>query len=104
MNTIKEIVRDHYKYRRQLMKLAKSDIIKTYKGSALGWSWAIIKPAITLFVYWFAFSVGLKATNNINGYPFFIWLLVGMVPWFYMRDMIIGGAGALRSIHIWSLK
>lgn len=96
MNTIKEIVRDHYKYRRQLMKLAKSDIIKTYKGSALGWSWAIIKPAITLFVYWFAFSVGLKATNNINGYPFFIWLLVGMVPWFYMRDMIIGGAGALR--------
>ena len=51
MNTIKEIIKDHYDYRKQLFKLAKTEIIKTYKGAALGWSWAIIRPAIQIFVF-----------------------------------------------------
>ena len=52
-----EIIKDHIAYRKQIKKLAKADLIRTYRGAALGWSWAIIKPAVTIFVYWFAFSV-----------------------------------------------
>ncbi|MEE0514438.1 MAG: ABC transporter permease [Emergencia sp.] len=96
MNTFKEIIRDHYEYRKQLVKLAKSDITKTYKGAALGWSWAVIRPAITIFVFWFAFTVGLRSGKPVEGYPFFLWLIAGMIPWFYMRDMLTGGARSLR--------
>ena len=39
METLKEILKAHIDYRKQLFKLAKSDIIKTYKGAALGWAW-----------------------------------------------------------------
>ena len=41
METLKEILKAHIDYRKQLFKLAKSDIIKTYKGAALGWAWAL---------------------------------------------------------------
>lgn len=96
MNILKEIIKDHIDYRKQLFKLAKSDIIKTYKGAALGWAWAIIRPAIQIFVFWFAFSIGLRKGAPIEGYPFFLWLIAGMIPWFYMRDMLQGGSGCMR--------
>lgn len=96
MKTLKRIINEHIKYRKQIIKLAKSDLIKTYRGSALGWSWAIIKPVVTIFVYWFAFTVGLRAGGEINNYPFFLWLIAGTVPWFYMGDMITGGTNCIR--------
>ncbi len=96
MKVLKEIIKDHIEYRKQIFKLAKSDLAKTYRGSALGWSWAIIKPVVTIFVYWFAFEIGLRAGKDVNGFPFFLWLIAGVVPWFYMGDMITGGTNCIR--------
>ena len=95
MRTLKEIIKDHIEYRRQLVQLAKADMKKAY-GGVLGMGWAIIRPAIMIFVFWFAFSVGLRKGGDVEGYPFFLWLIAGMIPWFYMRDMITGGAGSIR--------
>lgn len=96
MNSIKEIISSHYEYRNQLFKLAKSDIMKTYRGAALGWAWAIIKPSTQIFVFWFAFSFGLRKGGDVSGYPFFLWLIAGMTPWFYMSEMISQGTDCLR--------
>lgn len=97
MKTIKNIILEHITYRKQIIKLAKTDLIKTYRGSALGWAWAIIKPVVTIFVFWFAFSFGLRKGGDVDGYPFFLWLIAGFVPWFYMSEMIIGGAACIRN-------
>ena len=97
METVRLIVNEHYEFRRQIFKLAKSNLVKTYRGAALGWLWAIIKPSITLFVFWFGFTVGLRSGKPIEGYPYFLWLTAGFLPWFYMTDMITGGAGCIRS-------
>ena len=59
INDLIKILKEHWQYRQQLIKLAKADLVKTYRGAALGWSWAIIKPVVTIFVYWFAFEIGL---------------------------------------------
>lgn len=96
MSTLKEILQDHIGYRRQLTKLAKADLKKNYSGAVLGWAWALIKPAILIFVFWFAFTMGLRKGGDVDGYPFFLWLIAGMIPWFYMRDMITGGANSIR--------
>ena len=61
-----------------------------------GWMWAIIKPVITIFVYWFAFTIGLRGGKPINGYPFFLWLTCGILPWFYINEMLVGGTNCLR--------
>ena len=96
MKQLKIIFKEHIEYIGQIFKLAKADIQKTYRGAALGWSWAIVKPAVTIFVYWFAFSVGLRLGGQVDGFPFFLWLLAGIVPWFYMSDMLTQGTSSIR--------
>lgn len=90
--TLLDILKEHKDYQTQILQLAAIDLVKTYRGSALGWLWAIIKPAVTIFVYWFAFSIGLRAGRSVNGFPFFLWLIAGIIPWFYMQEMLTQGS------------
>ena len=95
MGTLKTIVKEHIEWKYQILKLAKADIIKTYSGAALGWFWAIIKPAVTIFVFWFAFSFGLRQSQDVSGVPYALWIISGMLPWFYMSEMITQGANSI---------
>jgi len=95
-DTVVQLAREHFDFRTQILQLAQADLIKTYRGSALGWMWAIIKPSVTIFVYWFAFSFGLRAASSVNGFPFFFWLIAGIVPWFYMSEMLTQGSQTLK--------
>ena len=89
---------DSYKTNAHLVfKLAKSDLIKTYRGAALGWGWAIIKPTVSIMVYWIVFAVGLGFGGDKAGVPYILWLEAGLIPWFYMSEMISQGMGSLRS-------
>ena len=96
MEALKTIFIEHFEWRRQILKLAKSDIIKTYSGAALGWAWALVKPTITIVVFWFAFTYGIRAGGGVNGYPFVLWMIPGFIAWFFMSDMISHGTGAIR--------
>lgn len=93
---LKEILFDHFYNISQTLKLAKADLIKTYRGAALGWAWAIIKPCMTLFTYWFAFSYGFRSGQPVNGIPFFLWMAIGITPWFYMNEMLTQGTESIR--------
>lgn len=85
--------------------LAKTELIKTYKGAAIGPGWAVVKPAFTIFVYWFAFSVGIRhlgtVSVDIHGNTLlldrFLFMLVGFIPWFFISDSIVKGAKDIRS-------
>lgn len=97
MNSLKQIIMDHITYRRQIFKLAKSDLVRTYRGAALGWIWALIKPSFTIFVFWFTMQMGIRGAGKpINGYPFFFFLTAGLIPWFYMNEMIYQGTDSVR--------
>lgn len=96
MNTLREIIADHIEYRRQLFRLAKSDIIKTYSGTMLGWLWALLKPGIYLGIYYFVFTVGVRVGKPVGEYSYFMWLLAGLIPWFYIRNIFVAGAGSIR--------
>ena len=96
LDTLRLIIDEHKSFSEQILKLAKSDLVRTYRGAALGWIWALVKPSITLFVFWFAFTVGLRHGKPIAGYPFFLWLVAGFLPWFFMQELITGGAACIR--------
>jgi len=100
MRTLIKIIKQHVTWRHQLIKLAKADLIKTFSGAALGWAWAVIKPATLIFVLWFAFDLGLRLGANMNnGYPFLLWLMAGLIPWFFMAEMLEQGANSLRAYN-----
>ena len=83
-----------YQNRRLAMNLAKNDFKQKYAGSFLGILWAFIQPVVTVLVYWFVFTVGLKS-GNVSGYPFVLYLIVGIVSWFFFSDALSGGTNAL---------
>ena len=66
MINIFTILNEHRHFWRQIFKLSKTELIKQYKGAAIGPFWAVIKPAFTLFVYWFAFTVGIKNLGIVD--------------------------------------
>ncbi len=96
MSIVSEIYHEHVTYAEQIFKMAKSDLVRTYRASALGWLWAIIKPVVTIFIYWFAMSIGLRSGHAHGDYPYFLWLVSGLVPWFYMSDMLNRGTDCMR--------
>ncbi len=85
-----------WKARRLLWDLTKKDLKKRYIGSYLGILWAFIQPTITVFIFWFVFQVGFKSTP-IDNFPFILWLVCGMFPWFLFND---AWASATNSILV----
>lgn len=93
--TIFSLPADIYKNRRLVLKLAKNDFKTRYAGSYLGTIWAFIQPIVTILVYWFVFSVGFKPNMNDVGVPFVLYLVAGIVPWFFFQEALNSGTNAL---------
>ena len=94
MNKILALPMELYHNRKLILSLAKNDFKTKYAGSYLGIVWAFIQPIVTILVYWFVFSVGLKA-GTVSNYPFVLYLVSGIVPWFFFQDALNGGTNAL---------
>lgn len=102
----REILNENIRYGNQTVNLAYINQKKNYKGSSLGALWAFIKPTLYICVFYFAISIGFKSSKDIEGVitPYFIWLTTGMISWFYMRDMILGGASCFRKYRYLVVK
>ena len=70
--------------------LAKNDLKARFAGSYLGVIWAFVQPIMMVMVYWFVFemclSTGTQGTKAGIKAPFVLWLLSGLVPWFYFQE------------------
>lgn len=88
-----------FRERKLIWKLAKNDFKTKFAGSYLGTIWAFVQPVITVLVYWFVFEKALGAASQTTRAgieaPFLIWLMAGLVPWFFFQDAMNGGTGAL---------
>lgn len=83
-----------YQSKKLILQLSKNDFKTKYAGSYLGMIWAFIQPVITVLVYWFVFGVGLRS-GDVMEVPFVLWLIAGLVPWFFFSDAWSGGTNAL---------
>lgn len=95
LKTIFSLPVDVYRNRQLIMKLAKNDFKTRYAGSYLGTVWAFIQPIVTILVYWFVFSVGFRSDTGELGIPFVLYLVAGIVPWFFFQDALMGGTNSL---------
>ena len=77
--------------------MAQVTLTKRYSGSALGVAWALIKPLIFVFAYWFAVAIGIRGSKPMGGVPYILWLIPGIMPWFYIADALTIGGAAIRS-------
>lgn len=84
-----------YQNRNMIYKLAKNDFKTKFAGSYLGVIWAFIQPVVTVLVYWFVFEVGFRSDDSTLTVPFLLYLVAGIVPWFFFQDAWIGGSNAM---------
>lgn len=88
-----------YQNRKLIWKLAKNDFKTKYAGSYFGIFWAFVPPIITVLLYWFVFGVVMpNRATNIKGdmeLPYILWLIVGIVPWFFFSEAISASTNAL---------
>lgn len=91
-----DIIKEHKGQGRKIWLLAINNLVKKYKGAVMGPLWAIIKPSFTLFILWFAFTVGIRGGSSVSGYPRFIFMLSGYIPWFFISENIVGGSRSIR--------
>jgi teichoic acid transport system permease protein len=94
--TLKSIVFDNIRWRDQIGRLAFFELQKTVRGAVLSWLWLFIKPLSYIVVFWFALEIGLRADRTVGDYPFIIWLTSGLIPWFYMSDLLGTGANVYK--------
>lgn len=95
-NTVRNIFTDNWRWRKQINHLAIFELKKRARGAVLGWAWLIVKPVVFIVVFWFALEVGLRAGEASTDYPYFVWLVSGLIPWFYMSDMLSTGSDVLH--------
>ena len=85
-----EIFRD----RGMFLAIVKNDFQARFAGSYLGLFWAYVQPLITICLYWFVFQVGLRS-GSVSDHPFILFLMCGLVPWFYFSESWNGATNAL---------
>jgi teichoic acid transport system permease protein len=95
LGTLHEILQEKKLWRKQIANLGVFDLTKRARGAVLGWAWFFMKPAVYIGVFWFALAIGLKAGSSggaTGNAPYILWLMGGLISWFYMQDMLNQGS------------
>lgn len=77
-----------------LWQFSVDDFKNKYAGSLMGFAWAFLQPLMTIVIYWFVFQIGFKSAP-VDGYPFILWLIAGIIPWFFINEGIISATSSL---------
>ena len=92
ISLMKEII----KRRRLIWDLSKADFRKRFVGSYFGMVWMFVQPLVTVLIYFFIFQLGFKSAPPIPGIPYVLWLVPGIVPWFFYSESLNCITGCLQ--------
>ncbi len=89
-----EFLRGLYRTRQTIKQLVKKDFRQQYLGSFLGLFWAFFQPAVYICILWFIFATGFRSGISTE-FPFVLYLMSGMILWFFISESFTSGANAL---------
>jgi ABC-type polysaccharide/polyol phosphate export permease len=96
LKTFYRFLRDILKNKKLLVDLAKNDFKSRYMGNYLGILWAFVQPSVMIAIFWFVFQVGFKSMP-VDNFPFILWLMAGMIPWFFFAESLQTGTQSILS-------
>ena len=96
MRSITHLLRDIISKRKMIWDLAKADFRKRFVGSYFGIVWMFVQPIVTVLIFFFIFQLGMKSTPPVPDTPYVIWLIPGLVPWFYFQEALLGVTNNLQ--------
>ena len=78
-----------------IYRMSKFEIKGSYQNHYLGTLWQFINPAIQILIYWIVFGIGIRGGKPIDGVPYLLWLLMGLIPWFFISPTMTQGSNAI---------
>lgn len=99
----KNFIIDIYTKRSILYELAKRDFQQQYMGSYLGAIWVYLQPLLFITVLYLVFTFGFRSGSNSDGVPFVVYLISGMIAWFYIAENLNAGTNVIKQ-HAFLLK
>ncbi|MCK5686588.1 ABC transporter permease [bacterium] len=79
-----------------ILILVKRDFEGRYKNSVLYFVWPFLHPFLLTLTLWFVFTCGFKNGNSVNGIPFILWLITGLIPWYFFSESISKGVISIK--------
>ncbi|GAC1313612.1 MAG: ABC transporter permease [Chloroflexota bacterium] len=85
-------LRELWRFRELVYFLALRDIKVRYKQTALGVAWVVLQPLLAMGIFSIVFGARGLTTDGVP-YPLFV--LSGLVPWFYFANATSGASGSI---------
>jgi len=86
-------LRDVWAHRELLRAFTARELRSRYKGSNLGWAWALVRPLVMLLIYGLAVGVFLGAGRSIP--QFMIFIYTGLLAWTLFSTIVMGAIGSV---------
>ena len=99
MKTIILFVNEIVRSRTLIWELSKADFKKRFVGSYFGVVWMFVQPVVTVLIYFMVFQMGFKSVPPVPGVPYVLWLVPGIVPWFFFSEALNTGTSCLSEYH-----
>ena len=99
MKYVLSLIKEMIKKRKLIWDLSKADFKKRFVGSYFGIVWMFIQPIVTVVIYFFIFQLGFKSVPPIPGVPYVLWLVPGIVPWFFFSETLNSVTNCLQEYH-----
>lgn len=91
------VLREIWKNRERMFRMAMYDFRTRNNDSYLGKIWTFLNPLIQILTFWFVFGQGMRGGRPVEGYPYLLWMLSGLLPWFFASASIVGACGSIYS-------
>ncbi|MGL4820716.1 MAG: ABC transporter permease [Bacilli bacterium] len=97
MKSLTAVLKENLANTYLIHRMAMYELKKKYSSTALGNIWVLLNPAIQIAIYYLVFGIGIRGNSSVDGHPFFVWMVVGIVPWLYTSQALIRGANSIHS-------
>ena len=87
--------RDIWRYRELFYFMAWRDVLLRYKQMAIGFAWAILRPALAMLVFTLVFSRIAKLPSE--GVPYPLMVFVAMLPWQFFAGAFADAGNSLAN-------
>ena len=93
-NSVRQVIKEQIQHRDLILRMALFETKGQYQIHYLGTLWQFLSPAMQVAIYWFVFGT-IRGGAPVDGTPFFLWLIIGLIPWFFISPSLIQGSNSV---------
>jgi teichoic acid transport system permease protein len=96
MKDLRQVLREIGQHIDTATRLARFNVASRWADNYLGSIWDYLEPVLYIGTYFVIFGLGLY-NGQVNGQPYILWLLVGIVPWYFIKGSFSRGLTSIKS-------